>query len=81
MASFTIKSIPEPLLIRLRDRATRHRRSINSELLICLEQALNVPPVDATALLARADVLRARWGKRPLLTDRILKKAKTTGRP
>lgn len=40
MASLTLKNIPEPLLDRLRDRASSDRRSLNQEVLYLLEEAL-----------------------------------------
>lgn len=40
MASLTLKNIPEPLLDKLRDRASSDRRSLNQEVLYLLEEAL-----------------------------------------
>ena len=38
MVNFTIKGIPDDLYAGLKGRAAQNRRSINSELLVCLEQ-------------------------------------------
>ena len=40
MASITIKNIPEPLYARLKVQAKLHHRSINGEVIHCLEQML-----------------------------------------
>jgi len=40
MATLTLKNIPDELYERLRERAAAHRRSINGEMIHCLEQAL-----------------------------------------
>ena len=38
--TITLKGIPDDLYARLRDTAAAHHRSINSEVIACLEQAL-----------------------------------------
>jgi plasmid stability protein len=80
MPTLTIKGMPDPLYKRLKARAAKHRRSLNSEILVALEQAVVDPPVDSEQLLARADTLRASI-KVPRLTDAYLRAAKTRGRP
>lgn len=55
MRTLTIKGIPDELYKRLKRRAAERHRSINSEVLVYLEGALRSQPVDAEALLARAD--------------------------
>jgi plasmid stability protein len=40
VASLTLKNIPDDLYEKLRERAAAHRRSINGEMIHCLEQAL-----------------------------------------
>ena len=44
MSALTLKSIPPELLQRLRDRAARDHRSLNREVLVLLEQALDGEP-------------------------------------
>lgn len=79
MPALTIKSIPDSLYRRLKRRAAAHRRSLNSEILICLEQAIAAEPADARAVLAQADALRKRL-RVPRLTDARLRAAKAVGR-
>ena len=79
MPTLTIKGMPDPLYRRLKERAAAHRRSLNSEILVALEQAMSEPRPDAQALLARADALRETI-RTPRLTDAKLRAAKNTGR-
>jgi plasmid stability protein len=80
MASLTIKGIPDDLYEQLRQSATQHRRSMNSEVIVCLQQALRNSQIDTEAFLARARIYRRRTHK-VVLTDRVLAKAKNEGRP
>jgi len=80
MATLTIKNIPDELYGRLKERAKQHRRSINSEVIVCLEQVLGSAPIDRTALLASIRASRqTRLGI--FITDEELKVAKNEGRP
>ncbi len=80
MPTLTIKGIPESLYGRLKQRAGVHRRSLNSEIIVCLEQATNLPTIDPETWLAEADHLRTQLGLPPL-TESRLRRAKTAGRP
>jgi antitoxin FitA len=80
MPTLTIKGMPDRLYRRLKRRAAANRRSLNSEILMCLEQATARQPADPGALLARADALRARLHVPPL-TERTLRAGKRAGRP
>lgn len=80
MPSLTIKSMPDPLYRRLKKRAAEHRRSLNSEILVCLERAVAAEAVDPRTVLERADALRQRLHVPPL-TDARLRAAKSAGRP
>jgi plasmid stability protein len=80
MPVLTIKGIPEPLYARLKRRAALHRRSLNREIIVCLEQAANLPEVDPQTWLAETDRLRERLTLPPL-TERRLHRAKAAGRP
>ena len=78
--SLTIKGIPELLYKRLKQRATTHHRSINSEVITCLEVSLQSSRLDPETFLERADVLRKRLAL-PQITEEALRQAKTAGRP
>ena len=79
MATLNIKNVPDPLVRRLKTQAALHRRSLNHEVIACLETAAQAVPVDPDALLARARALR----RTPVsfrLTDRTLNGLKGYGR-
>ena len=80
MPSLTIKNIPIELYERLKKRAREHRRSINSEVVSCLERALHARRVDPEAFLSRIEALQTQITLPPL-TDEILRRAKEEGRP
>ncbi|MGH7676022.1 MAG: FitA-like ribbon-helix-helix domain-containing protein [Gemmatimonadales bacterium] len=80
MRTLTIKGIPDDLYARLKRRAAEHRRSINSELLVCLERMLRSRRIDPSAMLSRADAVRERLTMPPW-TPEALKEAKSAGRP
>jgi plasmid stability protein len=80
MPALTIKSIPTDIYTRLRLSATRHRRSLNSEVITCIERSLVFPersPAETVATLRRFH--RTLKGTPPL-TDALLRRAKKTGR-
>jgi len=79
MTSVTLKGIPDDLYARLKRRAAEHRRSINAEVLVCLERALGAVPVDPDAALARADAVRERVAGKPFTAAEI-RKARGRGR-
>ncbi len=57
--TITLKSIPDEVYERLKASAEAHRRSLNSEAIVCLESVLlpgRMPPAER---LARARALRA----------------------
>lgn len=53
MASITLKNIPDDLYERLKAAAHTHHRSINSELIRCLEVVLKPHPVSPEERLER----------------------------
>jgi plasmid stability protein len=80
MPSLTIKNIPNELLDRLRAQAASKRRSLNSEVIACLETVAQATPIDSEALLARTRAVRQKPAHLRL-TDRTLKRLKSEGRP
>jgi predicted HicB family RNase H-like nuclease len=52
------KNIPPELHERLKEAAEAHRRSLNREVIACLEQVVRAQRVDPEALIARARRLR-----------------------
>jgi len=80
MRSITIKGIPDPLYRRIKRRAAENRRSLNSEVVVCLEEYVRPGRIDPEALLRRADALRKKLALPPL-TEEMLRAAKNGGRP
>jgi plasmid stability protein len=58
MPSLTIKNIPETLYERLKQRAQLNRRSINGEVIACLERDLMPRRISETELRERMRVHR-----------------------
>lgn len=57
--TLTLKNIPDAVYERLKASAELHRRSMNSEAIVCLEAVLIPTRVTPTERLARARELRA----------------------
>jgi plasmid stability protein len=57
--TITLKNIPDDVYDRLRRSAATHRRSLNSEAIVCLEAVLLPIKLGASERLARARNLRA----------------------
>ena len=68
------------LVRRLKAQAAHHRRSLNLEVITCLEAATGPTQVDPEALLATARAIRI-TPKGLRVTDRLLKEMKNEGRP
>lgn len=80
MPTLTIKNIPEELYARLKQSAAQDRRSMNNQIIVCLERALRTSPVDVEQVLSRARALR-KTTTALTLTDKLLTRAKRDGRP
>jgi len=57
--NLTLKSIPDEVYERLKASAEAHRRSLNSEAIVCLESVLLPEKISPGERLARARALRA----------------------
>ena len=79
MPAITVKNIPQDLYECLKQSAEAHRRSINSEIIVCIEQAVRYRKVDPQAMIATARQLREKTtGYR--ITDDAFTQAKEAGR-
>lgn len=79
MPSITVRNIPDELYAQLKASAEVHRRSINSELLVCLEKVLSSQQIDVDEVLSSARALRSQLnGFRA--TEEDLNQAKAEGR-
>jgi antitoxin FitA len=77
--TLTLKNIPDLLYDRLRLSAQEHRRSMNSEALVCLEAALTPTAMDPAAHRAIARALRDKLAPRKF-SAREIDKSKREGR-
>ena len=78
--TLTLKNIPDEVYERLKLAAATHRRSMNSEAIVCLEAILMQAKISPTERLARARELRGGLRKgafRALDVDKL----KRIGRP
>jgi plasmid stability protein len=60
MATLTLKNIPENLYNHIKEAARLHHRSINSEVLYCVERAISPHNINVAEHLAMAKQLRAK---------------------
>lgn len=79
MPTLTIKGLPDPIYERLKAQADAHRRSLNGEIIVCLERAVHAARFDPDAWLADARAFRDSLAIEPL-TDRELREARQAGR-
>jgi plasmid stability protein len=80
MPTLTLKNIPNSLYVQLKDAAQAHRRSLNSEILYCVEQTLGTRKINTAEHLEIAQNLREKTMHHPL-TDKLINDAKHEGRP
>jgi plasmid stability protein len=78
--TLTLKNIPDDVYKRLKLSAEAHRRSMNSEAIVCLETVLLPIPLTPGERLARARELRSALGTREFLA-RDIDELKRQGRP
>ncbi len=80
MASLMIKNIPDHIHKQLKKIARQHHRSLNSEVIHCLETAAYHVPNDSKSILERAWKLREKT-ENYYLTEKELNQNKNEGRP
>lgn len=80
MPALTIKNIPDSLYEQLKSAAELHRRSINSEVLVCLEKVLVAKKTNTNDRLQRIEQLRASI-KPNIITADDINQAIENGRP
>jgi len=80
MPTITLKGLPDALYERLKLQAAANRRSLNSEVLVCLEQAVASQGTDAVSMLARIGRMQETFDVQPF-SEHELQAAKEHGRP
>ncbi len=58
MPSITVKNIPEPIYKKLKQQAEAQHRSMNSEIIACLEQSVEPKRVSPDEILRQARMMR-----------------------
>ena len=79
MATITVKNIPDELYERLKSVAETNRRSINSEIIVCIERAVVSRPINLDEVLKNARQLRQLTAGH-LISGEEFNQAKTEGR-
>jgi len=80
MPALTIKNIPDSLYEQLKTAAELHRRSINSEVIVCLEKILAPTKITLADRLSRIEQLRSSI-KTSSITPEDIEQAINNGRP
>lgn len=80
MATVTVKNIPDELYERLKAVAETNRRSINSEIITCIENTVMSRRLDLDEALENARRLRRLTAGHPI-SDEEWRRAKAEGRP
>lgn len=80
MPSITIKNMPPALLEALRRRAQAHRRSMNSEVIVCLEATVQRHAPEVRQALLERIQHRRKTLQAPFVTEEALKEIREEGR-
>ena len=78
MATITLKDIPDPVHKALKARAKSHGRSLNKEILQCLESSISAPLLEIEQILASVDRVREDGVR---LDSGLMEEALHSGRP
>ncbi len=79
MANITLKNIPDDLYENLKSHAAINRRSLNNEIIVCIEKAIKSKRIDKDQFMNRLQILRKDL-KVPFLTDEMLSEIKNEER-
>ena len=79
MTSITVKNIPEDIYERVKQSAKANRRSINSEIIVIMEEAVSSRAIDPEGFLVRARQLREKTASYTITGDDF-SRAKQSGR-
>ena len=71
MPNINVKNLPKEIHRRLKERARRNHRSLNSELIACLQEAVMPRRIDPDEAAERIRALRARFHGPPIEDDDI----------
>ena len=80
MPTITVKNIPQDTYEQLKKSAKLNHRSLNSEIIACIEHVVRSQPVDPELLIASARQVRELTASYKI-TDDEFDQAKNAGRP
>ncbi|KPK10733.1 MAG: DNA-binding protein [Anaerolineae bacterium SG8_19] len=80
MYSITVKNIPEDIYESLKQSAKANRRSINSEIIFIIEEAVKSKKTAPEEFLVRARLIREKTANYTITDDKFTQ-AKQAGRP
>ena len=80
MPTITVKNIPPEIYIKLKQAAEVNHRSINSQIIACIEQVVCSQPINPDMLLVNARRLREKTASYSI-TEGEIAQAKNSGRP
>lgn len=80
VTTFTVKNIPPDIYTKLKKSAEINRRSINREIIVCIEKNVQSQAFDSELILTKARKLRSLTTTSPITNDELTQ-AKTAGRP
>ena len=80
MPTVTVKNIPEELYKQLKSVAERNRRSVNSEIIMCIENTIITRRIDPNEAIEDARRLRQLTTGQEI-SDEEFSQAKAEGRP
>ena len=78
MPTITVKNIPAKLHQKLKQNASHNHRSLNNEIIACLESSVSATPINSELLLVRARKIRSKISGH--LTEETLHEFKNQGR-
>ena len=79
MATVTVKNIPDELYTRLKSVALINRRSINSEIIMCIERAVVSRQINPIKILENARQLRKLTTNHPIGDEELTKPKQKVG--
>jgi len=79
VATYTVKNIPPDIYEKLKKSAEINRRSINNEIIVCIEKVVHSQAVDSEIVLTKARELRLLTQAVPIADDELTL-AKVDGR-
>ncbi|MGR3318056.1 MAG: FitA-like ribbon-helix-helix domain-containing protein [Candidatus Anammoxibacter sp.] len=78
MQAITVKNIPDDIHKLLKDIAKLNHRSLNGEIIYCLEKYLKISKIDSSSMLRKAQITRSEI--RHHFSDSEIQAAKNEGR-